>query len=188
MLQAIDLALELGISPLKVNCVLMAGTNDDELLEFAELSRDRPIDVRFIEYMPFDGNRWDEAHMVPFHKMLDRVKLAHPGTTKLPTPPNDVAVSWRLPNAAGSVSFIASMTQPFCAGCNRLRLTADGALKVSPHSFHTHTTAHTHTTVPALAAAFSCPLLTVWLACTLVTGVPLWQHGGVAAGCDAGGP
>jgi len=68
--------------------------------------------------------------MVPFHSMLDRLKAAHPGTEKLPTPPNDVAVSWRVPGAAGSVSFIASMTQPFCAGCNRLRLTADGALKV----------------------------------------------------------
>ena len=130
VLDAIDLALELGIEPLKVNCVLMAGTNDEELLEFAELSRSRPIDVRFIEYMPFDGNKWKEDSMVTFGSMLKRLKDAHPGLTKLPTPPNDVAVSWRLPEAAGSVSFIASMTQPFCAGCNRIRLTADGALKV----------------------------------------------------------
>ena len=130
VLQAIDVALELGVAPLKVNCVLMAGTNDDELLDFAELSHGRPIDVRFIEYMPFDGNRWDEDTMVPFQSMLDRLRNAHPGLEKLPTPPNDVAVSWRLPGAEGSVSFIASMTQPFCAGCNRIRLTADGALKV----------------------------------------------------------
>ena len=68
--------------------------------------------------------------MVPFASMLERLREAHPGATRLPTPPHDVAVSWRLPEAAGSVSFIASMTQPFCAGCNRLRLTADGALKV----------------------------------------------------------
>jgi len=128
--EAIDLALELGISPLKLNCVLIAGTNDDELVSFAELSRDRPIDVRFIEYMPFDGNRWDEAAMVPFHTLLDRLRDVYPEIQRLPTPPNDVAVSWRLPQASGSVSFIASMTQPFCAGCNRLRLTADGALKV----------------------------------------------------------
>ena len=130
VLAAIDLAIDLGIRPLKLNCVLMAGTNDDELLDFAALSRDRPIDVRFIEYMPFDGNRWDADAMVPFSSLLARVKEAHPGTQKLPTPPNDVAVSWKLPDAEGSVSFIASMTQPFCAGCNRLRLTADGALKV----------------------------------------------------------
>jgi cyclic pyranopterin phosphate synthase len=130
VLAAIDLAIDLGIRPLKLNCVLMAGTNDDELLDFAALSRERPSDVRFIEYMPFDGNRWDADAMVPFSSLLARVKEAHPGTQKLPTPPNDVAVSWKLPDAEGSVSFIASMTQPFCAGCNRLRLTADGALKV----------------------------------------------------------
>jgi cyclic pyranopterin phosphate synthase len=128
--RAIDLALELGIAPLKLNCVLMAGTNDDELLDFARLSVDRPIDVRFIEYMPFDGNRWSENSMVPFEHMLQRVEEAYPGLERLPTPPNDVAVSWRLPEAVGSVSFIASMTQPFCAGCNRLRLTADGNIKV----------------------------------------------------------
>ena len=107
-----------------------AGGRLGRLLDFAQLSVDRPIDVRFIEYMPFDGNRWAEDTMVPFAEMLERVKAAHPGTRKLPTPPNDVAVSWQLPGAQGSVSFIASMTQPFCAGCNRLRLTADGALKV----------------------------------------------------------
>ena len=66
VLDAIDLAIELGLSPLKINCVLMTGTNDDELLEFAALTRTRPIDVRFIEYMPFDGNKWSEASMVPF--------------------------------------------------------------------------------------------------------------------------
>ena len=61
MLEAIDLAIELGIEPLKLNCVLMAGTNDDELFDFAALS-EQQIDVRFIEYMPFDGNRWEEEN------------------------------------------------------------------------------------------------------------------------------
>ena len=65
VLEAIDLALELGLAPLKLNCVLMAGVNDDELLALAELSRARPIDVRFIEYMPFDGNRCGDARWVP---------------------------------------------------------------------------------------------------------------------------
>ena len=130
VLDTIDLAFSLGVSPLKLNCVLMAGTNDDELLAFAELSRDRPIDVRFIEYMPFDGNRWDKQKMVPLKSMLGQLRDAYPGLAKVPTPAHDVAVSYRLPDALGSVSFIASMTQPFCAGCNRLRLTADGALKV----------------------------------------------------------
>ena len=73
VLEAIDLAIELGIKPLKLNCVLMAGTNDDELLDFAALSLQKQIDVRFIEYMPFDGNRWQEESMVPFHSMLKKV-------------------------------------------------------------------------------------------------------------------
>ena len=130
VLDSIDLAIELGLTPLKVNCVLMQGTNDDELLDFAALSRDRPIDVRFIEYMPFDGNKWQEDTMVPFSQMIEQLREAHPALERVPTPKNDVAVSWRIPDAAGTVSFIASMTQPFCAGCNRLRVTADGHLKV----------------------------------------------------------
>ena len=130
VLEAIDLALELGLTPLKLNCVVMAGINDDELLAFAELSRARPIDVRFIEYMPFDGNKWKHESMVSLEEMLLRLREAHPELSKQPSPPNDVAVSWKLPDSAGSVSFIASMTQPFCSGCNRLRLTADGSLKV----------------------------------------------------------
>lgn len=130
VLKAIDLAIELGLTPLKLNVVLMAGHNDDELLDFVALSRDRPIDVRFIEYMPFDGNRWKKSSMVTLDDMLGQVKAAHPGLARVQTDPHDVAVTWRLPEAHGSVSFIASMTQPFCGGCNRVRLTADGNLKV----------------------------------------------------------
>jgi molybdenum cofactor biosynthesis protein A len=131
VLAAIDLALELGLEPLKLNCVLMAGRNDDELGAFAALASERPIDVRFIEYMPFDGNAWQSDTVVPLERIVSELRRAYPAMEKLPTPKNDVAVSWRLhPEARGSVSVIASMTQPFCAGCNRLRLTADGNLKV----------------------------------------------------------
>ena len=90
----------------------------------------RPLDVRFIEYMPFDGNRWEEQKIVPYAELLAELKGAHPEVEPVVTHAHDVARTWRLPGAAGTVSFIASMTQPFCAGCNRLRLTADGSLKV----------------------------------------------------------
>ena len=73
MLDSIDLAIELKLTPLKVNCVLMQD-NDDELLDFAALSRDRPIDVRFIEYMPFDGNKWQVDTMVPFSQMIEQLR------------------------------------------------------------------------------------------------------------------
>ena len=129
VLETIDQALGLGL-PLKVNCVLMRGTNEDEVLDFAAMTAARPLDVRFIEYMPFDGNRWEEQKIVPYAELLAELKGAHPEVEPVVTHAHDVARTWRLPGAAGTVSFIASMTQPFCAGCNRLRLTADGSLKV----------------------------------------------------------
>ena len=73
--------------------------------------------------------RWKHESMMPFEDMLGRLKREQT-LAKQPTPANDVAVSWKLPESAGSVSFIASMTQPFCGSCNRIRLTADGSLKV----------------------------------------------------------
>jgi len=130
VLAAIDLAIELGYTPLKVNCVLMAGVNEHELLSFAALATERPIDVRFIEYMPFDGNQWKEAGMVPHARVMETLRGAYPELTPAGNDAHDVAVSWiPQPGARGTVSLISSMTQPFCGGCNRLRLTADGNLK-----------------------------------------------------------
>ena len=74
VLDAMEKSLELGYNPLKVNCVVMRGLNDDEILDFIELTRDRAVDVRFIEYMPFDGNKWDTRKMVPYSEMLDLIK------------------------------------------------------------------------------------------------------------------
>ena len=98
-------------NPLKVNNVMMAGVNDDELLDFAALTVERPIHVRFIEYMPFDGNRWKPSKMVPFNSMIQTLEGAHPGVERLTNDPHDVATSWRIPGALGTVSFISSMTQ-----------------------------------------------------------------------------
>jgi len=131
---AIDAVLEAGLSPLKINCVLMRDTpglpgNEHELLDFARLSMDRPIDVRFIEYMPFDGNAWALKRLVPFKEAIGRLREAYPGLQPIVTDKHDVATSWKLPGAQGQVSFVSSMTAPFCGGCNRLRLTADGNIK-----------------------------------------------------------
>jgi len=130
VLRGIDLGIELGMRPLKVNCVLIAGQNEHEMLDFARLTLAKPIDVRFIEYMPFGGNNWEEDTMVPQRAVLQTLQQTFDGIESVPTDKHDVAVSWRLPGAVGTVSFISSMTQPFCSGCNRLRLTADGNLKV----------------------------------------------------------
>ncbi len=134
VLSAIDAALASGYGtsewPLKVNAVVMRGVNDDELTDFVAWTRDTPIEVRFIEYMPFDGNGWADAALVPLAEMRERVEDKFGPLDALPGQPEDTATTFRVPGFAGSVGFIASMTVPFCAGCNRLRITADGSFKV----------------------------------------------------------
>ncbi|KOB64987.1 MoaC family, partial [Operophtera brumata] len=80
--------------------------------------------------MPFMGNKWDDSQMIPYRTALRAVQTRHPGLEPALPRPNDTARVWRVPGYAGSVGFISSMTQHFCSSCNRLRLTADGNLKV----------------------------------------------------------
>uniref|UniRef100_A0A182WHQ8 Molybdenum cofactor biosynthesis protein 1 n=1 Tax=Anopheles minimus TaxID=112268 RepID=A0A182WHQ8_9DIPT len=129
VMAGIDLAIQLGYRP-KVNCVLMKGFNDDEICDFVELTRDRNVDVRFIEYMPFTGNRWDTDKMVSFRTMLDTIRARYPAFEPLPNGPNDTSKAYRVPGYRGQMGFITSMTEHFCGSCNRLRITADGNLKV----------------------------------------------------------
>lgn len=129
VLAGVDLALQLGYSPVKINVVLMKGFNDDEISDFVEYTIDRDVEVRFIEFMPFSGNRWDDSKLVPYRAALAAARARHqlqPGAVR----PHDTATLWRAAGARGSVGFISSMTQHFCSSCNRLRLTADGNLKV----------------------------------------------------------
>jgi len=130
VLRAIDAAIDAGYTPLKVNCVIMRGTNEDEIFDFAEMAMRKPIDVRFIEYMPFDDNGWSQGLMIPSSELLLRLRTRWPMLAKVETDAHDVARTYAAPGGVGSVSFVSSMTEPFCGGCNRIRLTADGALKV----------------------------------------------------------
>jgi cyclic pyranopterin phosphate synthase len=129
VLRAIDAAIERGYRP-KVNCVVMRGVNDDEVPDFVRFTKERPVEVRFIEYMPFGGNGWQDDRLVPFRELLGRVEDAFPSLESRADGPHETARTYRVPGFAGRVGFIASMTAPFCEGCNRLRLTADGHLKV----------------------------------------------------------
>lgn len=79
VLASVRAALAAGFTPVKLNCVVMRGVNDDELLDFVALTRDADINVRFIEYMPFDGNAWASRKMVPYAEMRATVAAAHPG-------------------------------------------------------------------------------------------------------------
>ncbi|KAK0155805.1 Molybdenum cofactor biosynthesis protein 1 [Merluccius polli] len=130
VMEGIDKALEMGYNPVKVNCVVMRGLNEDEILDFVALTEKKPIEVRFIEYMPFDGNKWNFKKMVSYQEMLDHIKQQWPALEMVPTGHADTAKAYKVPGFAGQVGFITSMSDHFCGSCNRLRLTADGNLKV----------------------------------------------------------
>ncbi|XP_014200855.3 molybdenum cofactor biosynthesis protein 1 isoform X1 [Pan paniscus] len=130
VMEGIHKAIELGYNPVKVNCVVMRGLNEDELLDFAALTEGLPLDVRFIEYMPFDGNKWNFKKMVSYKEMLDTVRQQWPELEKVPEEESSTAKAFKIPGFQGQISFITSMSEHFCGTCNRLRITADGNLKV----------------------------------------------------------
>lgn len=129
VIAGIDLAIQLGYKP-KVNCVVMTNFNEDEVCDFVEWTRDRAVDVRFIEYMPFSGNRWHTEKMLSYNDMLKMIMKQFPDFEALPNGPNDTSKAYKVPGYKGQVGFITSMTEHFCGTCNRLRITADGNLKV----------------------------------------------------------
>lgn len=115
----------------KVNCVLMKGFNDNEIIDFVELTKHHNLQIRFIEFMPFDGNKWNMEKLVSLEDILKQVyrryDLAH--FTRLKDQPNDTAKNYKIKDYQGSFAVISSVTNPFCDSCNRIRLTANGQLK-----------------------------------------------------------
>ncbi|KAM8709896.1 hypothetical protein ACLKA7_016662 [Drosophila subpalustris] len=129
VIAGIDLAIQLGYRP-KVNCVLMRNFNEDEICDFVEFTRERPVDVRFIEYMPFSGNKWHTERLISYSETKQIIRERWPEFQALPNGPNDTSKAYAVPGFAGQLGFITSMTEHFCGTCNRLRLTADGNIKV----------------------------------------------------------
>jgi cyclic pyranopterin phosphate synthase len=118
-----------GLTPIKINCVVIGGTNDDEVVEFARWSRETGYEVRFIEYMPLDAEHaWERARVVPAARILsaidDAFPLAADGDTSQPATTYGFA-----DGAPGRIGVIPSVTEPFCDTCNRLRVTAEGQLR-----------------------------------------------------------
>ncbi len=115
----------------KVNAVLMQGVNDDEIIDFVEFTREKPISVRVIEFMPFEGNKWDKSKMVSERRILDAIQ-SHFGQGKvlgLPDERNLTARKFQIDGFRGDFGIISSVTNPFCGTCNRIRLTANGRIK-----------------------------------------------------------
>ncbi|KAG6943307.1 hypothetical protein JG687_00018551, partial [Phytophthora cactorum] len=123
-------AQTLGFSPLKINCVVQRRFNLDEVVDFVAFTEKHAVDVRFIEWMPFDSNRWNDETFVPFKEMMGLIQAEFPLVEKLPDGTNDTSKAFHVPGFKGQFGFITSMSEHFCGSCNRLRLTADGNLKV----------------------------------------------------------
>jgi cyclic pyranopterin phosphate synthase len=115
----------------KLNAVLINGFNDNEIIDFIELSKHLPISVRFIEFMPFDGNKWDKGKMVSYAEVMTHVNshFENSQVIRLQDAPNDTSKNYKIEGYKGSFAIISSVTNPFCDSCNRIRLTANGRLK-----------------------------------------------------------
>ncbi|MEA2506904.1 MAG: 3,8-cyclase [Actinomycetota bacterium] len=130
VLDGLRTSAAIGLTPVKVNCVVMRDGNEDEVVEFARLARDTGYHIRFIEYMPLDAqDEWKASNVVPGAEVIERIAAVFPliaDTDDRPEP----ATPYRFADGApGRVAIIPSVTQPFCDSCNRLRLTADGFLR-----------------------------------------------------------
>jgi cyclic pyranopterin phosphate synthase len=129
-MDGIDAAREAGLWPIKLNMVVMKGHNDDEVVDFARLARDKGYEVRFIEFMPLDGdNIWTNEQVVPSRRIQEQIEDLFPLAPVVDTRPGPATRFKFADGAPGGVGFISSVSQAFCTTCNRVRLTAEGGLR-----------------------------------------------------------
>ncbi len=112
----------------KVNVVVMKGLNDNEINDFIEWTKDTDVHVRFIEFMPFDANRWTSNKVFTWKEILEVIERKYQ-VTRLNDGIHDTAKKYMVPEHKGTFAVISTMSAPFCSGCNRMRLTADGKMK-----------------------------------------------------------
>jgi len=129
VMKGLRAAEDAGLTPIKINCVVIGGTNDEEAVDFAEFARRTGYEVRFIEYMPLDAEQaWERAKVVPNADLLASIDAVHP---LVPAGHGaDPATSFQFADGSpGGIGVISSVTEPFCDTCNRLRLTSDGQFR-----------------------------------------------------------
>jgi len=125
--RALDMLLERDVRT-KINVVVLKGTNDDELLDFVELTRDKHLDVRFIEAMPFNDGDGNHHLYLSAADMLARLRAAYPTLETATDDPHASTLRYRVPGYAGGVGIIPAFSRSLCGSCNRLRLTPKGTL------------------------------------------------------------
>lgn len=115
----------------KVNVVVIRGVNEEEINDFVEWTRNVNVHVRFIEFMPFDGNNWNWEKKISYKEIIQDIRtgIGEEGFYKVEDQPNDTARNFQLKGGVGTFGIISSVTNPFCDTCNRIRLTADGKIK-----------------------------------------------------------
>jgi len=132
VLEGIDKAIEVGLTPVKINTVLIGGFNDNEVSDFIELTKERDIDVRFIELMPIgEASLWNKEKFLSTDSILENEKNLCPVVGKDKSSP---AKYYKLPESKGNIGLINPISCSFCRNCNRIRLTSDGKLKLCLHS------------------------------------------------------
>ena len=112
----------------KVNMVVMKGLNENELNDFVEWTKDEPVHVRFIEFMPFTGNRWTSNKVFSYQQILQVIEEKYE-LIRLQDDVHDTAKGYQVPGHKGTLAVISTMSENFCGSCNRIRLTADGKMK-----------------------------------------------------------
>ena len=129
VLEGIDAAVDAGLAPVKINCVVMRGVNDDEVVDFARFGRERGVTVRFIEFMPLDAQgEWTNEQVVTKAEIVAAIGDVFP-LEPVAERESDPAARWRYVDGGGEFGVIPSVTEAFCESCDRVRLTADGMLR-----------------------------------------------------------
>lgn len=137
--QSIDAALAEGLNPVKINCVVVRDVNEDEVVDFAELAREREVTVRFIEFMPLDEDeKWDKRRVVTGAEILERIQEKYVLIPRTSANPSETARNFDFEDGRGKIGLIMPVSRPFCGECSRIRLTADGKLRTCLFSLIEH--------------------------------------------------
>jgi len=143
VLAGIDAAVRAGLEPVKINCVVIRGVNDHEIVDLAAFGRERGVSVRYIEFMPLDATGdWTGDSVVPSSEVLDRIDAVFPLERSTPTVDgergDEPASRYRYRDGAGDVGVISSVTKPFCDRCDRVRVTAEGRFRTCLFALDEH--------------------------------------------------
>ncbi len=139
VLRSVTAARRCGLEPVKVNCVLLRGVNDDEIVDFAEFAREEGLTVRFVEFMPLDeAGQWSRDRVVTGAEVLRVLKDRYRMEPSRQLKPSDTSVEYRFSDAPGTIGLITPVSQPFCRRCSRIRLTADGKIRTCLFSLEEH--------------------------------------------------